>query len=119
MNNAGLSRQGESTAMASYRKSLKFDEVAADMRRLFGSRGSGGRQDLSSTEEAVEPLERDEDQDARAAYKRAKKQCAGKQKKDGGPRPCGAKWNGFNSRTGRRNRRRRCVSEYHLAPKCP
>ena len=77
------------------------------MRRLFGQRGEGGRQDALSTDEAVGPLESDEDFDASAAYKKAKKQGAGEKEKDGFPdrggdkqRGGGQTLNGFNRRTG-------------------
>ena len=49
----------------------------ANMRRFFGSRGSGCRQDALLTEETVEPRGSDEELDALAAYRRAKKQGAG------------------------------------------
>ena len=66
MNNALLPRQEKSLVMASNHKSLKFEEVAANMRRLFGSRGGGSRQDVLTTEEADGPLGSDKVQEARA-----------------------------------------------------
>ena len=85
-NNAGLPRQAKSLVMAGRHKSLKFDEILANARRSFGSLGGGGRQDVLITEEAVGPLESDGGQDPRVAYKKAKKQGAGKKKKDGVPK---------------------------------
>ena len=64
MNVAGLSRREKSLAMSSSQKSLKFDEVAANMRRLYGSRGGSGRRGVLITEEAVGPEGSGEDQDA-------------------------------------------------------
>ena len=46
MHNAGLPIQGVSPVMASSHTSLKFAEVAANNRGLFGLRGGGGRQDV-------------------------------------------------------------------------
>ena len=57
-------RQDKSLALASSHKNLKFEGVAADMRRLFGSRGGGSRQDVSITEEADGPSESEKDQEA-------------------------------------------------------
>ena len=55
MHNAGLPRQEKSPAMASSRRNLRFAEAAANMRRLFGSRGGGGRQEAWIPEEANGP----------------------------------------------------------------
>ena len=81
---------------------------------------------LGIAEEAVGPVEIDEDQDAREAYRKAKKQGAGRRKEGAGPRRGGGTairdgqtLEGFNRRTGQRNRRYRRDSERHLAPKCP
>ena len=56
----------KSLTMASTRKSLEFEEVAANTRRFFGSRGGGSRQDVLTTEEADGPLGSDKVQEARA-----------------------------------------------------
>ena len=56
---AELPLKEKSPVMASCRKGLKFDVAAVNARRLFGSRGSGGRQDVLITEEAIEPLASD------------------------------------------------------------
>ena len=123
MQNAGLSGQERSAALAAR---LKFVDVAANMRRLFGSCGGAERQDVLITEEADEPSEEERDREARAKYRKSKKQGAGQKRGDGTPKVSGGKLkgggrtsNGFNRRTGPRNRRYKCDSEYHLAPKCP
>ena len=96
------------------------------MRRLFGSRGSGSRQDGLLTEDAVESRATDEDWGVLAAYRKAKKQRVRKKKNEGPPKRGedkvkreGQALNGFNRKTNPRNRRYRCDSEYHPAPKCP
>ena len=99
-------------------------DVAATMRRLFGSCGWAARQDTSITEDAYEPWGGDVAQEARATYKNAKKRGVGqnrthglsdasKDKAEGGGRTP----NGFNRRTGLANRCYKCDSEHHLAPK--
>ena len=62
--NAGLPRQEKSLVMASSQRSLSFMDVAAKMRRLFGSRGGRGRQDVLVAEEADGPLVSEKDQEA-------------------------------------------------------
>ena len=83
MNNVGLTRRGKSLMMASCQKSLKFEKVAANTRRLFGSRGNGGLQAVLITEEAVEPCEGDGDKDTCVAYKKAGRREVGTKKEDG------------------------------------
>ena len=94
MHNAALPRQEVSLVMASSRERLKFEEVAANMRRLFGSRSRIGRQYALITEEAVGPLESGGDLDALSAYNKAKRQGVGKKKKNGGPERGGDKVRG-------------------------
>ena len=53
---AELPLKEKSPVMASCRKGLKFDVAAVNARRLFGSRGSGGRQDNLFTEELAGSL---------------------------------------------------------------
>ena len=55
VNNAGSPRRGKSLAMANERRISEFVEAAANMRRLCGSRGAGGRQDALIAGEAVGP----------------------------------------------------------------
>ena len=76
-NNAGLPRPEKSLVTAISHTSLKFEEVAANVRRLFGSRGEKSRQDVLLTEEAAGSLGSSGDLDAWAAYGKAKKQGAG------------------------------------------
>ena len=78
MDDAALSRHEELLVMASCRECLKFEDVSANMRRLFGSRGGGSRQDALSAEVTAESLGSDEDLDILAAYRKANKQGAGK-----------------------------------------
>ena len=96
------------------------------MRRLFGSRGSGSREDALLTEEAVESRARDGNLDSLVAYRKAKKQRVGKKKKEGAPEKGGDKvkgggqtLGGFYRKTGLRNKCYRRDSEYHLVPRCP
>ena len=111
MNYAGLPRQEEPLAMASCHKSLQFEDASATTRRLFGLRGGCGRQDALLTEEEAGSLAIDENLENLAAYKKAKKQGAGRKKEDGLPRQGGDKvtgggqtLHGFNRRTGQRIR---------------
>ena len=76
-------RQEKSSVMASSHMGEKFDEAAARMRRLCGSRGGSGHQDASITGEVVGPLESDGDQEASVAYKKAEKRGVGQEKTDG------------------------------------
>ena len=85
MDNAALSRQEKSSVMAIYHKRLRFEGALANIHRLSGSRGGGSRLDAPLREEAAESHASDEDLDALAAYRMAKKQGAGKEKKDGPP----------------------------------
>ena len=71
--NAGTPRQEKSLLMAGSPKSLKVIEVAADMRKLFGSRGGAGRQDVSTKGETNGHLVNSRDRGACATYRKAKK----------------------------------------------
>ena len=111
MQNAGLPRQEKSPAT---------------MRRLFGSCGGAGRQDVLITEESDGHSVRDRNREARVTYKKVRRQGVGKKRKNGFPKASGDKVkgrgqtpNGFNRRTGTRNGRYRRDSEYHLAPERP
>ena len=94
MNNAGLPRKGKSLALASSRKSLKFEDVSANTRRVFGSRGGKGCQDALLTEEADGLLESDKDLEGWMAYRKPKKKGVGMNKKDGAPKREGDKVRG-------------------------
>ena len=131
MHNAGLPRREKSPVMASSHNGLRSVEVAANMRRLSGSRGGGGRQDAPITEKADGPWVNDKDKGTCVTNKKAKGQGVGQKRKDGLPRGVrdkvrrdkvrgdGQTLNGFNCRTGLRDRCYRRHSEYLLAPKCP
>ena len=86
MQNAGHYRQEKSLARASSQKSLKLVDVAANMRRLFGSCGRAARRDILATEAADGPLGGDGDQEACATYKQAKTQGVGQKRREGVPR---------------------------------
>ena len=97
--------------MVSSHKSLKFEEVAADMRRLFGPRGGCNRQDVMTTEEAVRHLGSNEDLDACVLYKEARRRTVGQRRKAGAPKRRGDKvrgggqtLSGINCRAVQRNR---------------
>ena len=53
MNNAGLPRREKSLVIASCYKGLRFEDLSANMRRRFGSRGRGSRQDAPFSEETA------------------------------------------------------------------
>ena len=126
MNYAGLPRREKSLVAASIRDRLKFEEVSANMRQLFGSRGDKVRRDVLLTEEAMAPRESDEDLEVWLAHRKANKKGVSGNKKNGAPKRSAGKvrgdgqtLDGFNRRTGKRRRRDRRDSEYHQAPKCP
>ena len=64
MNNAGLPKQEKSLIMASSLKRLRFEDASANMRRVFGSCGGGGGQDVLLTEWTVKAEESDGDVEA-------------------------------------------------------
>ena len=64
--NAARSHEEQSSVLASTRRSPKFTDVAATMRRLFGSCGGAARHDILITEDAYGPLGIDKEQEARA-----------------------------------------------------
>ena len=84
LRNAALSRREKSRIMAGCRKSLKFEDASANLRRLFGSRGSGSRQGALFAEETVEPRASDEVLGILAAYRKAKEKGGGGEE-NGGP----------------------------------
>ena len=92
MSNAELPCHDKPFFMASRHGILPSEDASANMRRLFGSRGANSQQDALFPEEAAESRASDEDSDALAAYRSAKKkQGASKKKKDGLPRRGGVK----------------------------
>ena len=95
----------------------------AQIFRIARRRGSPGRLDRGGSRVA---LVGDKDNEARATYKRAKKQGVDHRRKDGFLSVSGHKvkggvrtLNGFNRRAGMRDRCYRCDIEYHSAPKSP
>ena len=87
--------------------------LAANMRRLFRSRGGGSHRDVSVTEEAGGPLESNKDQEARVTYTESEKSMKDGLPKSGGAeaRGDGQTLNGRNCRTSLRNRCYRRDSE--------
>ena len=96
MDNAAFSRDETSLEMASCHKSLKFADASANLRGLYGSRGSGSRQDALFTEETVEPRPSDEDSDILAAYRKADKKGVGEKEKEGPRRMVGTRSKGMD-----------------------
>ena len=81
MANAALSRHDKTSFIAICYKSLRFEGASANMRREYGSRGSGSRQDALLTEEAVGPRASDEDLDILAAYRKPKNKGWGRKRR--------------------------------------
>ena len=98
MGDAALSRHEKTLVMASCRKSLRFKDASANMRRLLGSRGSESRQDALLSEEAAEPHASDEDMDILAAHRKAKKTRGDGEKEGGYPEGVGTKRRGADKR---------------------
>ena len=122
---AGFREESASILCAGFAR-LSRREKSAEMRRLSGSRGGGGRQDSLFTGEATEARAGDEDLDDVTAYAMAEKQGASRDKEDGSPKRRGDKARGSGQtldcsdrKTGLRNRRYRRDCEYHLASRCP
>ena len=93
--------------LASSQKNLRFVDVAANTRRLFGSRGGAARQDVLVTEDVDEPLGGDGNREACVANKKGKKQEVGQKRREGAPSVSGDKvkrnsqtLNGSNCRAG-------------------
>ena len=61
VDNAALSHREKSFVIASCHAGLEFEGASANLRRLSGSRGSGGGQDTFLAEEAGGPHVSDED----------------------------------------------------------
>ena len=76
-------------AAANCRKCLKFEDASANMRQLFGSRGSGICKGDSFSAEAAGSLASDEDLDVLAARQKAEKQGVGKKQEGGIPKRAG------------------------------
>ena len=117
--------------MASLGGSVDFPRMKQQLRQLFHHPKSVTKEDVFSVAEELQ-AHSDEDlsYEAWLASRKQQKQPAGagivsrspfkkgngkKQKASKG----GQELNGLNRRTGERNRRYGCGSEYHLLPKCP
>ena len=127
MQNAALSQYGKTLLLASAQGPLAFRIVAKQTRQLFDFRGGTGRQDaLGAADVGVKSDGEALSYEAWAAYRKAGKKGGNSIKlSSNGPEWTrklngrGQTLNGFNRRTGGRNRCLTWDSEYHLAPKCP
>ena len=106
----GLDRKWETMVLASVGNMLAFPKVSAQMRRLFGPCGSASRHGVLVARD-IDTVSEEGDFEAWAAYRKAKR--AKKDGKGGGdtgkqekrkPSEEGRARNGFNRRTGERNR---------------
>lgn len=117
--------------MTSLGGAVDFARVTQHLRQLFNQSNSATKEDIFPvTEEKSDQRPEDLSYDAWVAYHQRRKQStaggsasrshskAGKGKKPKTPKG-GREKNGFNRRTGERNRCYGCGSEYHLLPKCP
>ena len=84
--------------LASSQKSLKFADAAANMRRLFGSRGGAVRKDVLVTEDVDRPWGGDGDREACVTYQQAERQGAGPKRRGVEVNGGGQTLNGSNSR---------------------
>ena len=126
MHNASLSTSQKYLIMASVQGSLDFGLVSKQMRQISHPRGIVKKEDiLQVTTEGDGSDEKDLSYEAWVAYRKAGK---GRKDRPQGSRPKpkgkGGKAeeptrNGINRKTGERNRRYGCGSEFHLLPKCP
>ena len=114
--------------MASMGGNVEFGRMSKQLRQLFQAPNAVTKEDISRVSEASVP-EDDLSYEARLAYRKGNKQRPGaKQAPRSSSKFSGKKYkpqegeqekNGFNRRTGERNRCYRCGSGYHLLPKCP
>ena len=117
--------------MASLGGSVDFARTKQQLRQLFHQSNSVTNEDIfPATEEKTGLRGEDLSYEAWAAYRNKQKQSSGagaalrpSSKGDNGKKSKspkgGQEKNGFNRRTGERNRCYGCGSEYHLLPKCP
>ena len=122
---AALAKSEKTLASAEIRSALASPEMASQMRRLFRPSGSVARQDVVVAADVGAASEGGDPQ-AWAAYckaKRARKNAKDSEDrvKQGGSKASedGRTVRGFNRRTGGRNRRLTCSSEYDYAPQSP
>ena len=126
MRNALLSQNGKTLAMAAVQGSLDYPFLAKQMRQILHPVGGAHKEDvLNISADAGGAEDEDLSYEAWIGFRKA-----GRSRKDPPrgmrprPRSKGSKpdeqvRNGFNRRTGERNRRCCCGGEYHLLPKCP
>ena len=112
---AGPSRQEKSLALASSQGGLKFVDLEANRRRLFGSCGGAVRQDLPVTGAVDGSLGGYRDQEACVTNKKAQRQGAIQKTRDGASEGSGGKVRGAgrtltwrNHRSVLRNCRHKC-----------
>ena len=119
---AQLKRRGRTLLMASLGGQIDFTRASKQLRQLFQPTN------LAATTEPPPPQTEDLSYEAWLAFKKAINNEPGVQVLPvpptnpwGGSRPKKGEQekNGSNRRTGERNRRYRCGTEYHLLPKCP
>ena len=120
MQNAALTKNEKTMVSARLGNTLAFPEVSPQLRRLFGPCGYASKQDLLVAQ-GINTVSEAEDFEAWVAYRKAKRA-----KKDGGDHGNrekaaggGRAKNAIAMRTGERNRRYACNSEYHYAPQRP
>ena len=127
---ARLKPNEKTLLMASLGGSVEFNRMTKRLRQLFHSPNSLTKEDISPViEEKSPPQGEDLSYEAWAAFRKQQKRNTGtsnsnrSSSKSAGKKSKSQKGsqekNGFNRRTGERNRRYRCGSEYHLPPKCP
>ena len=117
MQNAALSKNGKTLALASLGNTLAFPQVSVQMRRLLGHCGYASRQDVLVAQD-LDTVSEEEDFEPWMAYRqaaRAKKE-GGEQGNRDKPVGGGRAENPINRRTGQRNRWYARNSEYHYAP---
>ena len=127
---ARLKPNGKTLLMASMGGIVAFGRMTKQLRQLLQAPNAATKEDILQVSEtsALLPGE-DLSYEARLAYRKGNKQRSGApsapraSSKSAGKKPKPQKGeqekNGFNRRTGERNRRYRCGSEYYPMPKCP
>ena len=83
---AALQWQERSLELASVQGGLDFLDVANTVRRVFGQRGGSAREDVSLAADADSPSKSGKYNEARVAYRKAKKQSGMKRKEEKGSR---------------------------------
>ena len=127
MQNAAFSRAEKSLHLASVRGLAERPIAGTRMRRLFDPCVGPAREDILTAKDVdAQSDEEDSPYEARAASRKAEKKRRGAARKQN-TNPQGANKikgdrqvpNGFDRRTGGRNRCYTCDSKCPLAPKCP